>query len=55
MTKKMKEAYRFNVSTKCLDEIAKSYEWESYRSLQRTAKRFGITFETLGYAVRKRG
>ena len=55
MTKKMKDAYRYNVSTKCLDEIAKRYGWESYRSLQRTAKRFGITFETLSYAVRKRG
>jgi hypothetical protein len=53
MTKKMKDAYRYNVSTRCLDEIAKRYGWDSYRSLQRTAKRFGITFETLGYAVRK--
>ena len=49
-----KERYRYNVSTRCLDEIAKRYGWDSYRSLQRTARRFGITFETLGYAVRKR-
>ena len=49
-----KERYRYNVSTRCLDEIAKRYGWDSYRSLQRTAKRFGITFETLGYVVRKR-
>ena len=50
-----KERYRYDVSTKCLDEIAKRYGWESFRSLQRIAKRFGITFETLRYAVRKRG
>ena len=49
-----KERYRYNVSTRCLDEIAKRYGWDSYRSLQRTARRFGITFETLGYVVRKR-
>jgi hypothetical protein len=55
MTKKMKDAYRYNVSTRCLDEIALRYGWDSYRSLQRTAKRFGITFETLRYAARKRG
>ena len=54
MSKKMKDAYRYNVSTRCLDEIAKRYGWNSYRSLQRTAKRFGITFETLRYVVRKR-
>ena len=54
MTEKMKDAYRYEVSTKCLDEIAKRYGWDSYRSLQRIAKRFGITFETLGYAARKR-
>ena len=50
-----KERYRYNVSTRCLDEIAKRYGWDSYRSLQRTAKRYGITFETLRYAARKRG
>ena len=50
-----KERYRYDVSTKCLDEIAKRYGWESFRSLQRIAKRFGITFETLRYASRKRG
>ena len=49
-----KERYRYNVSTRCLDEIAKRYGWDSYRSLQRTSRRFGITFETLGYVVRKR-
>ena len=54
MTKKMKDAYRYNVSSKSLDEIAKRYGWDSYRSLQRIAKRFGITFETLRYASRKR-
>ena len=48
-----KESYRYNVSTRCLDEIAKRYGWDSYRSLQRIAKRFGITFETLRYAARK--
>ena len=50
-----KERYRYDVSTKCLDEIAKRYGWESFRSLQRIAKRFGINFETLRYASRKRG
>ena len=50
-----KECYRYNFRTKCLDEIAKRYGWESYRSLQRTAKRFGIAFETLRYAARKQG
>ena len=54
MTKKMKDAYRYDLSTASLDEIAKRYGWDSYRSLQRIAKRFGITFETLGYAARKR-
>ena len=54
MTKKMKDAHRYDLSTRCLDEIAKRYGWDSYRSLQRTAKRFGISFETLGYVVRKR-
>ena len=49
------DAYRYDLSTKCLDEIAKRYGWDSYRSLQRIAKRFGITFETLRYAARKRG
>ena len=49
-----KERYRYNVSTRCLDEIAKRYGWDSYRSLQRTAKRYGITFETLRYVARKR-
>ena len=54
MTKKMKDAHRYDLSIASLDEIAKRYGWDSYRSLQRTAKRYGITFETLGYAVRRR-
>ena len=54
MSKKMKDAHRYDLSTASLDEIAKRYGWDSYRSLQRTARRFGITFETLGYVVRKR-
>ena len=53
MTKKMKDAYRYDLSTASLDEIAKRYGWDSYRSLQRTAKRYGITFETLRYVTRK--
>ncbi len=55
MTKKMKDAYRYNVSTASLDEIAKRYGWKSFRSLQQIAKRFRITFETLRYAARNRG
>ena len=55
MTKKMKDAYRYDLSTASLDEIAIRYGWKSFRSLQRIAKRFGITFETLRYAARKRG
>ncbi len=54
MTKEMKDAHRYDLSIASLDEIAKRYGWDSYRSLQRTAKRFGITFETLRYAARKR-
>lgn len=54
MTQKMKDAYRYDLSTASLDEIAKRYGWKSFRSLQRIAKRFGITFETLRYAARKR-
>ena len=55
MSKKMKDAHRYDLSTASLDEIAKRCGWDSYRSLQRTAKRYGITFETLRYAARKRG
>ena len=54
MSKKMKDAHRNDLSIASLDEIAKRYGWDSYRSLQRTAKRYGITFETLRYVVRKR-
>ena len=49
-----KERYRSKVSTVSLNEIASRYGWKSFRSLQRTARRFGIVFETLPYAVRKR-
>ena len=54
MSKKMKDAHRYDLSIASLDEIAKRYGWDSYRSLQRTAKRYGITFETLRYVARKR-
>ena len=55
ISKKLKDAHRYDLSTASLDEIAKRFGWDSYRSLQRTAKLFGITFETLRYAARKRG
>jgi AraC-like DNA-binding protein len=53
LTEKFKKAYRDEISVPSLDEIAKRYGWDSYRSLQRVAKRFGVTFKTLRYAPRK--
>lgn len=49
LSERFKRAHLNLISVQSLDETAKRYGWESYKSLQRIAKRFGVTFKTIRY------
>ncbi len=53
LTEKFKKAYRDEISIQSLDNVAKKFGWESHKSLQRIAKRFGVSFTTLRNVPKK--
>ncbi len=44
LTREMKRAYQNEISIKSLEEVANRCGWDSYKSLLRTGKKFGISF-----------
>ena len=52
LTKDSKKAYQREISIKSLEEIAIRYGWDSYKSLQRTARKYGITFKPLRFVTK---
>ena len=52
LNKEFVKEYQKEVSIKSLEEIAIRYGWDSYKSLQRTAKRYGVTFEVLRFVTK---
>ncbi|MBR5717075.1 MAG: hypothetical protein IKX59_10850 [Bacteroidales bacterium] len=53
INKEFVKAYKKQISIKSLEEVASRYGWDSYKSLQRTAKRFGVSFEALRFVSKK--
>ena len=51
-TDEYKRAQEYEISIQSLETIAKRYGWDSYKSLKRTASRFGESFKTLRYTPR---
>ena len=51
-TDEFKRAQEYEISIQSLEKIAKRYGWDSYKSLKRTASRFGVSFKTLRYTPR---
>jgi len=45
MTPEMKIAYQNEISIKSLEDVAKRCGWESYKSMVKMAKKFGVSFE----------
>ncbi len=45
LTREMKSAYQNEISIKRLEEVANRCGWDSYKSLLRTGKKYGVSFE----------
>ena len=51
LSEKFVKAHRGEISVQSLDAIARRYGWQSHKSLQRIARKFGVSFPTIGYVT----
>ena len=53
LSKEALDDYKNDISLKCFEDVAKRCGWDSYKSLLRVAKRFGVTFEIARFVRKK--